>query len=77
MCCWMGSYFQDWIDFNGVAFSIELLEWGCAFSDFCCEKVLHIYGQQTYQNARPHRKNFRFPNWEILVNFPNLGIILG
>ena len=53
MCCWMGSYFQDWIDFNGVAFSIELLEWGCAFSDFCCEKVRHIYGQQTYQNARP------------------------
>ena len=24
-----------------------------------------------------HRKNFRFPNWEIPVNFPNLGIILG
>ena len=23
MCRWMGSHFQDWIDFNGVAFSIE------------------------------------------------------
>ena len=22
MCCWMGSHFQDWIDKNGVAFSI-------------------------------------------------------
>ena len=22
MCCWMGSHFHDWIDYNGVAFSI-------------------------------------------------------
>ena len=34
MCCWMGSHFHDWIDYNGVAFSIELLEWGRTFSDF-------------------------------------------
>ena len=26
MCRWMGSHFNDWIDYNGVAFSIELLE---------------------------------------------------
>ena len=32
MCRWMGSYFHDWIDYNGVAFSIELLEWGRIFS---------------------------------------------
>ena len=31
MCCWMGSNFHDWIDYNGVAFSIELLEWGRTF----------------------------------------------
>ena len=31
---WMGSYFHDWIDYNGVAFSIELLEWGRIFSGF-------------------------------------------
>ena len=31
---WMGSHFHDWIDYNGVAFSIELLEWGHIFSDF-------------------------------------------
>ena len=30
----VGSHFHDWIDFNGVAFSIELLEWGRTFSDF-------------------------------------------
>ena len=23
MCRWMGSHFHDWIDYNGVAFSIE------------------------------------------------------
>ena len=34
MCRWMGSHFHDWIDYNGVAFSIDLLEWGCKFSDF-------------------------------------------
>ena len=31
--CWMGSHFHDWVDYNGVAFSIELLEWGRTFSD--------------------------------------------
>ena len=23
MCRWMGSHFHDWIDYNGVAFSIN------------------------------------------------------
>ena len=31
---WMWSHFDDWIDYNGVAFSIELLEWGRKLSDF-------------------------------------------
>ena len=44
MCCWMGSHFHDWIDYNGVAFSIELLEWVRTFSDFWCKKVVHIFG---------------------------------
>ena len=34
MCRWMGSHYHDWSDYNGVAFSIELLEWGCKYSDF-------------------------------------------
>ena len=34
MFWWMGSHFHDWIDYNGVTFSIELLEWGHTFSDF-------------------------------------------
>ena len=34
VCHWMGSHFLDWIDCNGVAFSIELLEWGRIFSGF-------------------------------------------
>ena len=44
MCSWMGSHFHDWSDYNGVAFSIELLEWGRTFSDFWGKTVLHIYG---------------------------------
>ena len=34
MCRWMGSQFNDWSDYNEVAFSIELLEWGRKLSDF-------------------------------------------
>ena len=44
MCRWMGSHFHDWIDYNGVAFSKELLEWGRTFSDFWGKRVVHIYG---------------------------------
>ena len=41
---WMGSHFHDWIDYNGVAFSKESLEWGHIFSDFWGKKDLHICG---------------------------------
>ena len=34
MCRTMGAHFHDWIDFYGVAFSIELLEWDRTSSDF-------------------------------------------
>ena len=34
MCHWMESYCHDWIDYNGVTFSIELLEWAHRFFDF-------------------------------------------
>ena len=34
MCRWMGSLFHDWSDYNRVAFSKELLEWGRAISEF-------------------------------------------
>ena len=27
MCRWVGSHFNYWIDYNGVALSIELLKW--------------------------------------------------
>ena len=39
MCRWMLSHFHDWIDCNGVAFSIDLLEWGGACLDFWGKKV--------------------------------------
>ena len=34
MCRWMGSHFHNWIDYNGVTFLVELLEWGRTFSGF-------------------------------------------
>ena len=43
MCRLMGSHFHDWIDYNRVAFSIELLEWGRTFSDFFEESQFFIF----------------------------------
>ena len=51
MCCKVGSHFHDWIDYNGVVFSIKLLERGRTFSDFWGKTVLHIYCWQTHQNV--------------------------
>ena len=39
MCHWMGWHFHDWIDYKGVAFSIELLEWGAHCQDFGSKNV--------------------------------------
>ena len=52
MCCKVGrTDFHDWIDYNGVVFSIKLLERGRTFSDFWGKTVLHIYCWQTHQNV--------------------------
>ena len=34
MCRWMGSHFHGRIDYNVVAFLLELLEWDRTFSGF-------------------------------------------
>ena len=34
MCCWKGLHFYNRIDYNGVTFLVELLEWGRTFSGF-------------------------------------------
>ena len=39
MCRWMGLHFHDWIDYNGVAFSIGL-EWVAHFRIFEVWKTL-------------------------------------
>ena len=43
MCRWMGSHFHNWIDYNGVAFSIELLQLGRTFSDFLGVRQFYIF----------------------------------
>ena len=43
MCRWLRTYFHDWVDYNGVEFSTELLEPGRTLSDFWGKTVLHIY----------------------------------
>ena len=48
MCRLMGSHFHDWIDFYGVAFSIELLEWDRTSLNEDCSSY---NGKQTYQTV--------------------------
>ena len=68
MCRRMGSHFQDWIDYNGVAFSIELLEWGRTFSGFGGENILasrefryyKIWDDLWYKNERKVRVLYSF-----------------
>ena len=40
MCRWMGSHFHNWIDYIGVTFLVELLEWGRTFPGFLSKKIL-------------------------------------
>ena len=49
MCRWMGPHFHDWTDYDGVAFSIELLEWGRTFSDFWVRQFFIFTVQQTFE----------------------------
>ena len=35
----MGSHFHNWVDYNGVTFLVELLEWGRTFSGFNNRKI--------------------------------------
>ena len=38
----MGLHFLDWIDCNGVTFSLELMEWGCTYSKFEKKSEIHF-----------------------------------
>ena len=40
MCRWVGSHFHGWIDYNGVSYSIQLLERVAHFRDFGSKKIL-------------------------------------
>ena len=43
MCRWVDSHFYDWfINYNGVAFSIELLEYGFAHFRICWVRKFFI-----------------------------------
>ena len=44
-----GSHFHNWTDYNGVAFLVELLEWGCKFSGFLGQEN---YGKQGFKNRK-------------------------
>ena len=49
MCRWMESHFHDWIDYNGVAFSIELTRMG--------SHVFGIFGVRKFWQERILRIN--------------------
>ena len=54
MCRWMESHFHNWIDYNGVTFVVELLEWGAHFRDFWGKEILVSKDQfKKYEDSRP------------------------
>ena len=75
MDCWMGCHFHDWIDYNGVAFSIGhlhdgviLLIWpeyfrvllSCANKGFC---YLKLAGITKFQYEKKNEKNSGRSSW--------------
>ena len=55
MCRLMRSHVHDWIDYNGVAFSIALLEWGRTFSDFWGKAWFSLAHNQKHKDIRTRR----------------------
>ena len=44
MCRWMRSHVHGWIDYNGIAFSVELLEWDDTFSGDLGDQKIQVGG---------------------------------
>ena len=44
--CRMGSHFHDWSDYDGVAFSIDLLEWVANF------RILGVRRDSKWEDSR-------------------------
>ena len=59
MCHSMGSYFHKWIDYNGVAFSIELLEWGHTFSGFLRVRQFFIFTVSKWELKQQWQRQLR------------------
>ena len=59
MCHSMGSYFHNWIDYNGVAFSIELLEWGHTFSRFLGVRQFFIFTVSKWELKQQWQRQLR------------------
>ena len=55
MCRLMGSPFYDWIDYNGVEFLIELLEWGSTSSDFFSKAWFSLAHTYKHKDIRTRR----------------------
>lgn len=54
MCHWMGSNFHDWIDYNGVAFSIEITRMGSLI--FWSLRVANFWQVAGFKNGKIHGK---------------------
>ena len=71
MCRWMGSHFHDWIGYNGVAFSIKLLEWGRTFFGFLVVRQSFIFTASkrarmfVLQTRKVKRSSFNLENGSI------------
>ena len=57
----MGSHFHEWVDYNGVAFSTEVLEWGRIFSGFWGKNIL---ASSKFGGIKKNIGQFAIQKWE-------------
>ena len=61
------SYSKSWIDYQGVPFSIELLEWGRSFSDLWGK--IEFFIRIKINNRKRDSEDYQSREWEFLFRF--------
>ena len=67
MCRWFGLYFHDWVDYNGVAFLMESLEWGMGSHNF----FIFWKGSSSYLRLA-NAPEFLYCRWKVKCYLFNL-----
>ena len=68
MCPWMGAHFPGWIDYYGVVFLWESLEWGRKFSGFWGSENS---GMKGFKNNKIYTTLSLTKMWQFISGWPS------